>query len=224
MPFSFEKGPNIPKTGIEKEKSKEELQKETTENLRCLLECDNRGKRTLQEIIAERIYGGEKTSSKRAEKVKEWGYEPEILKEKGLEIIEEWETLLQKAELSEEEKEKFRRLDGWRRTFSKDRQHQVLHTDLTVGLTAEVSRQMGKFLAASLAEKPEEVRKIMEQEAMEVTPEMMQEYVQKRNSPDKENLFRLQNEIIGKLSPEEKQRQYSMVRMILNRESRIEGE
>lgn len=97
-------------------------------------------------------------------------------------------------------------------TISYNEQGQVIqHSDLTVGLKAEMCRQARKLLKAVLANNPDV---IFQSDDVKLSPEEIQQFIEKRNS-NTDQVHALTKKAISRIEDSRKQGQYTLSRSLL---------
>lgn len=208
---------------IDKGANPERVRQEIKSKKVCaLLSPDYFDSYLIHDRIKEQIFEDSKTEGQRNDAVEEKGFDHKYLEGKGKAISETGKRILNEFASLEEKNElrRARNLAFSGGKTSKDVNKRVEHSSLSVGLAAELSRQMRKIVSAYGEGDPKKVREILAQDDFELTMDDVKRFVD-MHKPDQAHGANMKA-IIEQIESPEKRRQYLAAIKMLNSELRLE--
>src|SRR3989339_2098076 len=199
--------------------SSSEREEEKLNKAEALLTPRYENSSMLYEEIDKNIYGGEKDPAKRAERLKQFGYNAETLSQRGKEIKKQLQQLYDReadnggdgtfSSLSEDMRNHALSLLGLveSKTGGGEKDY-VCHSDASVGLAYELSRQMRKIAQVEAQPDPdnETVRHILRQQDVPSSREVAQRAI----SVGPEEFLKKKDAALKNISPGAKRKQYEI--------------
>lgn len=172
----------------------------------------------LRQVVQRRLFNGAQGQEEREKNVAAKEYDPKQLEELGEKIFQQ----VQEAERIKQNKKELGRGDVLLKLVTLpqlvESKHSPRHSNLTIGASAEISRQMRKVLAASIEQDPARREKILLESDAAVDRGDISQFIDlAARSPGE--LSQRQKHVLTLITNKAKEKQYRLAVSILNQEA-----